>query len=133
MSTIYLHRSQVIVEKNKQRIQMNNPKFQIFKSSSNNQYYYRLRARNGEIILVGEGYTTKQSCLNGINSVKENAPYDSRYDRRIATNGQYYFVLKASNGQVIGVSETYTTVSARENGINAVKRDAPGAPVEDLA
>ena len=112
---------------------MENPKFQVFKSTANYQYFYRLKARNGENILNGEGYTTKQSCLSAIASVKINAPYDSRYERRVANNGQYYFVLKAGNGEVIGIGETYTTIQNRENGIEAVKRDAPNAPIEDLS
>lgn len=107
-----------------------NPKFQIYKSGS--EFRYRLKARNGEIILSGEGYTSKQGCLNGISSVKENSPLDSRYDRKIAVNGQFYFTLKAANGEIIGVSETYTTQSSRENGIDAVKKVAPSAPIEDL-
>lgn len=82
--------------------------------------------------MSSEGYTTKQSCQNGIAAVKANAPYDSRYDRRRSTNAQYYFVLKSSNGEVVGTSEMYTTEYGRENGISAVKRDAPAAPVEDL-
>lgn len=108
-----------------------NPKFQVFRSTYNSQYYYRLRARNGEIILNGEGYLTKQSCLNGITSVKANAPYDFRYDRRDGFNN-FTFNLKASNGEIIGRSENYTTRAARENGIAAVKTDAPDAPIEDL-
>ena len=110
---------------------MTNPKFQVFKSGYNSQYYYHLQSRNGEKILSGEGYTTKQACLNGIASVKANAIYDSRYDRR---NGfsNYTFNLKASNGEIIGRSENYTTSAARENGIEAVKRDAPNASTEDL-
>lgn len=111
---------------------MNNPKFQIFKSTANGEYYYRLRATNGEIVLNGEGYTTKQSCLNGIASVKENAPFDSRYDRKDATNN-YSFNLKAANGEIIGRSESYTSSVARETGIAAVKKDAPDAPIEDLS
>ena len=111
---------------------MTNPKFQIFKSTSNGQYYFRLRAKNGEIILKSEGYITKQGCLNGIASVKTNAPFDSRYDRRKSVNEQYYFNLKASNGEIIGTSETYHTQQGMENGISAVKRDAPVAQVEDL-
>ena len=107
-------------------------KFQIFKSASNSEYYYRLRSSgNSEIILSGEGYTTKQSCRNGIDSVKENAPYDSRYDRKDDYNN-YTFNLKARNGEIIGRSENYTTRQSRENGIEAVKRDAPDATVEDL-
>lgn len=107
-----------------------NPKFQVYKSGT--EYRYRLRARNGEIILHGEGYTSKQNCLNGIDSVKRNSPLDERYERKTAVNGQYYFVLKASNGEPIGVSETYTTTSARENGVEAVKSTAPTASIEDL-
>ena len=110
---------------------MENPKFQVFQSSRNYEYYYRLKAGNGEIILNSEGYTTKQNCLNGIRSVKENAPYDNRYDRRDGYYN-YTFNLKALNREIIGRSENYTSRAARENGIAAVKRDAPGAPIEDL-
>ncbi len=111
---------------------MNNPKFQVFKSTANAEYYYRLRSTNGEIILNGEGYKSKQSCLDGIASVKINAPLDSRYDRKDAVYN-YTFNLKAANGEIIGRSENYTSSTARENGISAVKRDAPAAPVEDLS
>lgn len=111
---------------------MDNPKFQIFRSTANYQYYYRLRAGNGEIVLSGEGYTTKQSCMEGIFSVKANAPYDSRYDKK-DSYGNYTFNLKASNGVIIGRSENYTSSWSRDVGIAAVKRDAPGAPIEDLS
>lgn len=111
---------------------MNNPKFQVFKSTYNNQYYYHLKSRNGEKILSGEGYTTKQSCLNGITSVKANAPYDSRYDRKDGYEN-YTFNLKSNNGEIIGRSENYTSSYGRENGISAVKQDAPTAPIEDLS
>ncbi len=111
---------------------MNNPKFQIFKSAANSQFYYRIRSANNEIILNGEGYTSKQSCLNGIVSVKANAPYDNRYERKDAYNN-YTFNLRAGNGEIIGRSESYTTSFSRENGISAVKRDAPIAGVEDLS
>ncbi|RTY72576.1 YegP family protein [Flavobacterium sp. LS1R10] len=110
---------------------MENPKFQVFKSSINNQYYYRLKSKNGEIILSGEGYTSKQSCLNGIASVKANSPYDNNYIRKDGYLN-YTFNLKATNGEVIGRSENYTTSAAREIGISAVKRDGPYAPIEDL-
>jgi len=111
---------------------MQNPKFSIFKSSINSQYYFRLRSANGEIILNGEGYTVKQSCINAIASVKVNASLDAGYERK--DNGSSYtFNLKAANGEIIGRSESYTSAYARENGIAAVKRDAPYAPTEDLS
>ena len=108
-------------------------KFEIFKSNANQNYYFRLKAANGEIILGSEGYTTKANCKNGISSVKTNSPTDSNYDRLPANNGQYYFNLKsAHNGQVIGTSEMYVSTEGRDNGIESVKRNAPTADVVDL-
>jgi len=107
-------------------------KFTI-KRSTNNQFYFVLKANNGEIILTSETYTTNQSCRVGIASVKTNAPYDSRYDRRIASNGQYFFNLKATNGEIIGSSEMYTSIAGRDNGIESVKTNAPYASIEDLS
>lgn len=51
---------------------MENPKFQVFKGKDN-QYYFRLRAKNGEIVCNSEGYTTIQSCKQGIEAIKRIA------------------------------------------------------------
>ena len=107
-------------------------KFTI-RRSTDNQFYFVLKADNGEIILTSERYTTNQSCRIGIASVKTNAPYDSRYDRHMSSNGQYYFNLKAANGEIIGTSEMYTSAAGRDNGIESVKRNAPTASIEDLS
>lgn len=106
-------------------------KFQLFKGT-NQQFYFRLKAGNGEIILSSEGYTTKQNCQNGITSVRANSPFDANYDRKDSANGKLYFTLLASNSQIIGVSQMYSSTSARETGINSVKTNAPTAPIEDL-
>ncbi len=50
-----------------------NPKFEVYKDKAG-EFRYRLKARNGEIILSGEGYKAKASCLNGIDSIRRNAP-----------------------------------------------------------
>ena len=47
--------------------------FEIFQDAAG-EYRFRLRAPNGEIIAHSEGYKSKDSCKNGIASVKENAP-----------------------------------------------------------
>ena len=111
---------------------MENPKFQILQSDKDHNYYFRLRAKNGEPILGSEGYEAKQGCKTGIQSVKTNASQEDRYEDRTSQNDQYYFVLKAANGEIIGISEMYTTPASRDNGKAAVKRDTPGAPSEDL-
>ncbi|MBK7957221.1 MAG: YegP family protein [Bacteroidetes bacterium] len=96
---------------------------------SNGQFYFNFKASNGEKVLTSEGYTTSSSRDNGIQSVRDNAPFDIRYDRRIARDNRDYFVLKAANGQIIGTSETYNSKQAMENAIALIKRDAPTAPV----
>ncbi len=101
------------------------------KKSSNGQFHWSLHAENNQKILSSEMYTTKQAAENGINSVKTNATIDARYDRRVAKNGQPYFVLKAANGEIIGTSEQYSGNEAMEEGIRSVKNNAPGAPTQE--
>ena len=50
-----------------------NPKFEVY-LDKRGEYRFRLKARNGEIIATGEGYKAKASCLNGIDSIRRNAP-----------------------------------------------------------
>ena len=109
---------------------MENPKFEIF-TGANGEYYFRLRAKNGEPILASEGYEAKGSAMNGIESVRENAGDDDRFKRKTSSDGKPYFALVAGNNEPIGKSETYSSEAAMENGIAAVKEVAPGAPVED--
>ena len=52
---------------------LNNPKFEMYEDKGG-EFRFRLNARNGENILASEGYKSKASCKNGINSVIKNAP-----------------------------------------------------------
>lgn len=52
---------------------LKHPKFEVYTDKAG-EFRFRLKARNGQIIAVGEGYKAKPSCLNGIASVKKNAP-----------------------------------------------------------
>ncbi len=49
-----------------------NPKFEVYEDKAG-EIRFRLKATNGQIIAVGEGYKTLASCLKGIESVKKNA------------------------------------------------------------
>ena len=102
--------------------------FQIFQSSG--QYWYHLRADNGEIVQSSEGYTTKTSCQHGIRSVQTNCQ-PQRFES-FFTAGQYGFNHVATNGEIIGCSEKYTTAQARDHGLQVVIREAPEARVEEL-
>lgn len=106
-------------------------KFEL-KRAANGQFFFNLKAANGQTILTSERYKTKASAENGITSVRKNAANDARYLRKTAKNGKLYFVLTASNGQVIGQSEMYGSAAAEQAGIASVKANAPDAKVEDL-
>jgi uncharacterized protein YegP (UPF0339 family) len=106
-------------------------KFEI-KESTGGKFRFNLKAGNGQIILSSESYETKQGAEKGIESVRKSAADDKRYERKIAKNDEAFFVLKAGNGEPLGRSETYSSTSAMENGIESVKNNAADAEVTTL-
>ncbi len=102
------------------------------KRAKDGQFYFNLKARNGEIILTSEMYTTKANTQKGVASVMTNALLDQRFERKVSRRDDPYFALKAANGEPIGVSEMYSSRSAMENGVESVKHNAPEARIEDL-
>jgi len=107
-------------------------KFVISKSSSGKEFFV-LKAGNGEVILTSQQYATHKSCENGVDSVRKNCADESRFEVKTAKDGREYFVLKASNGQVIGQSQMYKSDSGCKNGIASVQRNAPDAKVEQAS
>jgi hypothetical protein len=99
------------------------------KTGKDGQFYFNLKADNGQIILSSEGYTTKAACDNGIESVRKNAADESRFDKQTSGNGKFYFNLKAGNSQVIGKSQMYESEAGCDNGIRSVQSNAPDAGV----
>ena len=102
------------------------------KKAKNGQFFFNLKAANGEVILTSETYKQKDGAGNGIESVKKNSGNEAMFERKVASNGQHYFVLKAANQEVIGKSETYSSSSGTTKGIASVKRNGPAARVVDL-
>ena len=106
-------------------------KFELSKSK-NEKFMFNLKAGNGEVILSSQMYEAKPNALQGIESVRSNAPIDDRYKRKTSAKDEPFFNLKATNGQVIGHSEMYSSASAMEGGIASVKKNAPDAKLVDL-
>ena len=105
---------------------------------------FDLKASNGQVIATSEVYTTAAACKNGIASLQKNAPIagvEDQTEEGYATvknpkfevykdkAGEFRFRLKATNGQVIAVSEGYTAMSSCENGIESVRKNAVDAPI----
>ncbi len=84
------------------------------------QYYFNLTAGNGEIMLQSEGYTSKQSALKGIESVRKNGAVATSYEINPASNGEYFFDVKAGNHEIIGHGETYKTHAGAEKAVGTL-------------
>jgi len=102
------------------------------KSGENEEFYFNLKAPNHKIILQSEGYKQKQGALNGIESVQENSNQEEQFERLTSKNNEPYFVLKAKNNKVIGVSEMYDSIQGMENGIRSVMKNGQTFEIIDL-
>lgn len=107
-------------------------------------FKFNLKAGNGEIIAVSEIYTSESACLNGVESVRKNAPEAPVEDQTVENfeqlkhpkfelyqdkSGEYRFRLKAKNGEIIATGESYKAKASCLNGIDSIKRNAPESPV----
>ncbi len=107
---------------------------------------FDLKATNGQIIANSEVYTTKKACLNGIASVKKNAPFAPVEDQTVEgfekcknpkfevytdKAGEFRFRLKAANGQIIATGEGYTKKASCLNGIESIRKNADSETVEE--
>ena len=100
---------------------------------------FNLKAGNGEVIATSEVYTTKAACMKGIASVVRNAPIAAlenqaeegfakekcpKFEVYVDKAGEYRYRLKATNGQIIAVGESYKALSSCLNGIESVRKNA---------
>jgi len=105
---------------------------------------FDLKAGNGEVIATSEVYTSEAACRNGVESVQKNAPVAAVENQTVEgyaaekhpkfevyqdKAGEYRFCLKATNGQIIAVSEGYKALAGCMNGIESVKKNAVDAAV----
>ncbi|SDB46883.1 hypothetical protein SAMN02910317_02379 [Ruminococcaceae bacterium FB2012] len=113
--------------------------------ATNTGFTFSLKAGNGEIVAIGgEVYNRIDSCKNGCESVKKNAPNAPVEDQTVEgfaaekcpkfemytdKKGEFRFRLKATNGQVICASEGYTSKTSCKNGIESVKKNAAEAEI----
>ncbi|MCQ2530418.1 MAG: YegP family protein [Lachnospiraceae bacterium] len=105
---------------------------------------FDLKANNGEVIATSQVYKSLATCKNGVASVIKNAP-EANVENQTAEGfikekcpkfeiykdkaGEFRFRLKASNGQIIAVSEGYKTLQKCKNGIASVKKNSVSAKI----
>lgn len=105
-------------------------KFEL-KKAKDGQFHFNLLATNGQAILSSEMYKAKDSALNGIESVRKNSQRDGAFEIKTSNNDKHYFLLMATNGQVVGQSQMYASVASCQNGIESVQKNAPDAALDD--
>jgi uncharacterized protein YegP (UPF0339 family) len=96
-------------------------RFEIFQGLDD-EFRFNVVALNGEAVLRSEGYASKQKAQQGVDSIKANAPDESKYDVRETRDDRFYFNLKAANGEVIGTSEIYSTRANAQRGADTVRQ-----------
>ena len=105
---------------------------------------FDLKATNGQVVATSEVYGSEKACKNGIASVQKNAPAANIEDQTVEgfakekcpkfeiyvdKAGEFRFRLKATNGQIIAVSEGYTSMANCKKGIDSVKKNAVDSPI----
>ena len=104
--------------------------FELSKAADG-QFRFALKGDNGKTLLASELYRSKDSAQAGIASVQKNAGSEERYEKKVATNGKFFFNLKAANSQVIGTSQMFASEAERDAGLAAARASGPTATVRD--
>jgi uncharacterized protein YegP (UPF0339 family) len=99
---------------------------------SGDKYHFTLKAGNGQVILSSQMYASKASAMNGIESVQKNCGNADSFEMKTAKNGKFHFNIKSTNGQIIGSSQMYAAENGAQNGIESVRKNAPGAEVKEV-
>jgi len=89
--------------------------FAVYEGKDGDSYFH-LRAANGEIVLASEGYVDEDGAMGGIETVRTNGRDAKQVEVLAASNGQYFFHVKAKNGEIVGTSEIYASKSNAERG-----------------
>jgi uncharacterized protein YegP (UPF0339 family) len=110
---------------------MDHPLFQL-KKFQDGQYIFNLTSSNGEIFFYGEKFSTKEHCLNAIEYLKYISEKLDHYDVKMAKGGQIYFNLTKANGEIIGKSGLFSSISELSDGMDKVRKTAPIAEIQEL-
>ena len=85
------------------------------------QFRFNVYAKNGKIILSSEQYTTEAAAYNGAFAVQTEGQNASAYTLNTNSAGGFYFTVKAQNGEIVGVSQQYTTKAAAESSMASLQ------------
>lgn len=107
-------------------------KFEIFKSDSNEKYYYRLKAKNGQIVLSGNPHDSVDAVKATIEAVRERSQDAANFKTNETATGKFTFSLRSSEDKSLGNSQSYKSEKSMKNGIVSVGKNAAGGTVEEV-
>ncbi len=119
----------------------------VWKTTPSGKFRFNLKASNGQVIATSESYNSKESCMNGIESVRKNGTAHiedqtvegyavlthPKYEVYVDKAGEFRFRLKARNGEILVTGEGYKKKDSCMNGIDSIGRHAPDALLEEEA
>ncbi|HFB99617.1 MAG TPA: DUF1508 domain-containing protein [Phaeodactylibacter sp.] len=108
-------------------------KFEVFQGKKDKKFYFRFKNNKGDIVLTSQGYSTKRTCMNGIESVRKNSQVAERFAPTVARNGKHLFNIVARNGQVVATSAKWDAKRQCTTNMTSVKKAAVKAAVEVVA
>lgn len=113
--------------------------------AANDQFKFDF-SYNGEKIFWSENYKQKASAKSAVDSLKKNAPEaitvdlskdetgsGYRFEIVASKDGQHFVRFVASNGETMARTETYAAKASAKNAIESLKKNGPGAAVDDQA
>lgn len=84
------------------------------------QFHWNVHAKNGQVVVTSEHYTTEAAALNGAYLVQERGRDLASYQIKQNAAGGFYFTIDAANGEIIGVSQAYTTRASAQTAVHGV-------------
>lgn len=105
-------------------------KFEVYKDKAG-EFRFTLKASNGQTVLTGEAYKSKNACLSGIESIKKNCQKESAFEIYQDKKGGFRFRLLAANKEIIGQGQAYTSKSGCQKGIESVRKNAADSVIAE--
>ena len=133
--------------KDEDKVATRNGKVELYKDKED-KFRFRLKAGNGEIIAVGESFTTKEECLAEIDTLKKIAVNASivdldsdeeveevkgeKFEIYTDKSGEFRFRLKSDNGSIVAVGEGYKAKQGCLNGIESIKKNVVDVEIKEI-
>lgn len=102
---------------------------EVLLNEETHKFRFNVFAKNGQIVLSSEQYTTEAAAFNGAFAVQAEGQTASSYELKTNVAGGFYFNLSAQNGQIIGTSQQYTSKAAAESAMASLQAFLPSVSV----